>query len=470
MPQRRQHGTVESLVDAVAPIVGRENVILAAEAEAYAWDALGPERAYRDFDELSPRPLLVARPHSTAEVSAIVRLAAERRMPVVAHGGGSGLMGGAIPIRPSLVIDLTAMDRIVAISRQDHTAAVEAGVVLETLERELRRHGLILGHDPWSLPLATVGGGIATDSLGYRGARYGSMGDQVLGLTAVLPDGRIVRTRAPTKASVGFDVKRLFVGSEGCLGIVTEATLRVFSLPEKRLLRAYEFPSFEDGFQAVLKLRDIGLTPALLDYGESWPAGDAEPAAPTLYLGFEGCKEEVAAQGARARGVCKAAHGHEVDGREARRFWNQRHAIARQFARRRKARGGPPHAVSAGFDYVHVSLPASRVLEYRRGCDEIARQCSVRPLEYGIWCWPELFSVVITGATTDGGRQPLARAVDEMLALAQDLGGAMEYCHGVGVRLAHLMAREQGEGLEVMRAVKRALDPDNVLNPGKLGL
>ena len=165
------------LVEAITKVVGRENVCQGAEVERYLWDALGPARGYRDYAKLSPRPLFIVRPRTTEEVSAVVRLAAEEGVPVVPYGGGSGLMGGAIPIRPSLVVDLKAMDRIIAISPEDRTARVQAGVILKRLERELNRRGLMLGHDPWSLPLATVGGAIATDSLGYRAAKYGSMGD-----------------------------------------------------------------------------------------------------------------------------------------------------------------------------------------------------------------------------------------------------------------------------------------------------
>src|SRR5207247_6982445 len=115
--------------------------------------------------------------------------------------------------------------------------------------------------DPWSLPLATVGGAISTDSLGYRGAKYGSMGDQVLGLTAVLPDGRVFERSAPAKTSVGPDLRRLFIGSEGCFGIVTEATLRVFPQPERRILRAYGFKRFKDGVAAMVATTGIGMDP-----------------------------------------------------------------------------------------------------------------------------------------------------------------------------------------------------------------
>jgi alkyldihydroxyacetonephosphate synthase len=458
------------LARAAIEIVGKASVCLGDGVERYAWDALGPARAYRDRAKLPPQPLLVARPRSTEEVSALMRVAGEEAVPVVPYGGGSGLMGGAIAVNPSLVIDLKAMDMIIAVDPEDSVARVQAGVILGALERRLNRKRLMLGHDPWSLPLATVGGAIATDSLGYRGARYGSMGDQVLGLTVVLPDGRIVSTHAVSRAAVGLDLNRLLIGSEGCFGIITEAAIRVYRRPEKRTLRAYRFLSFEEGFQAIAQMHDVGLRPALLDYGEQYRAGATEPTPATLYLAFEGYREEVAAQDSRARLIARDRGGQALPAREAREFWNERHDAAERFAERRASRD-QPQAPAAGLDFVHVSLPRSRVLAYRKECQELLRRHGVTPLEYGIWCWPELFSVVVTGPTeAAGGGEALARAVDELLMLAQDMGGSMEYCHGVGVRLAHLMGRELGQGLEVVRTIKGALDPRGVMNPGKLGL
>ena len=285
----------EQLVAAISRVVGPGNVLTGDAVEEFRWDALGPWRGFPEYDALSPHPLLVARPRTTEEVSAIIELAVQASVSVVPYGGGSGLMGGTIAVQPSVVIDLKRMDSIIDIDYENRSARVEAGVILETLELALNGEGLILGHDPWSLPIATVGGAISTDSLGYRGAKYGSMGDQVLGLTAVLPDGRIFERTVPAKSSVGPDLRRLFIGSEGCFGIVTEATLRTFPEPERRILRGFRFPRFEDGFAAIVEMHGIGLTPALLDYGES-PTGNGRAGAATLYLGFEGFREQAAAE------------------------------------------------------------------------------------------------------------------------------------------------------------------------------
>ena len=176
-------------------------------------------------------PLCAVKPQSTDEVRRIVQFANAEKIALVPFGGGSGLMGGAIPIRPCLAIDLRDMKQIVEIDTAARSARVQAGVVLESLDTRLNELGYILGHDPWTVPVATIGGAISTNSVGYRAGIYGSMGEQVLGLEAVLPNGEILRTRPVSKHSAGIDLNALLIGGEGCFGIITEATIRIFPKP-----------------------------------------------------------------------------------------------------------------------------------------------------------------------------------------------------------------------------------------------
>jgi alkyldihydroxyacetonephosphate synthase len=451
------------LAAALAEIVGPDNVISGETAVRYAWDALAAGRGYRDFDSLDPHPLAAVRPASTEEVAAIVRFAAGERVPLVPLGGGSGLMGGAVPAKPAVVVDLTRMDRVLAVDPQAMSARVQAGAVLRSVDEALQPHSLMLGHDPWTVGVATIGGAIATNSIGYRGARYGSMGEQVLGLTAVLPDGSVVTTRPARKSSVGMDLNGLFIGSEGCFGIVTEAIIRVFPTPESRALGAYEFPSFEDGFEAVTEVDRLGLAPSLMDFGEDY-TDNGEPTVARLHIGFEGYRQGVRAAAKRARRVSRSHGARTLPNKLARRFWARRHDIGDRYAESR--RSGSPRAVAPpGFDFVHVSLPASRVVEYRSACLRVLEEHRLQPYEIGLWCTPELFSV-----SMGGPREALSAAVDDLVMAAQDMGGSMEYTHGVGLRLAHLMEREHGPGLDTLRAIKRALDPLDIMNPGKLAL
>ncbi|MBI4506316.1 MAG: FAD-binding oxidoreductase [Chloroflexi bacterium] len=453
------------LIATLRAMLGPAAVLSApAQRARYARDGLGPWRGAA----LPPAlPDAVVRPASAAEVAAVLHLASTHGVPVVAVGGATGLMGGAMPVRGGLALDLRRLNRLRAVSRIDLTADAEAGLVLGRLARALRAEGLHLGHDPWTLPVATVGGAIATNGIGYLGGKYGSAGDQVLGLEVALADGTLLRTRPAVRASAGYDLRRLFVGSEGTLGIITAATLRVFPQPERRVLRGWSFPEFAAGFAALLDLHALGLQPALLDYGEEF--GPEVPATCTLFLGWEGYREEVQAALRRATRQIAARGGTPLPQGEAGAFWRRRHVVAQRLRRRRQSEWLPPRTA---FDFVHVALPPSAVLDYRaRALAALAQHC-VAPRECGLWTHPGLFSVVLAAErdTREEASAAVGAAVDELLRLAQDLGGAMEYCHGVGLRLAHLMAREHGAGLALMHRLKQALDPAGILNPGKLGL
>jgi len=433
-----------------------------------SWDALSDGRIHPKRRPEIHTPICAVRPQSTDEVCCIVQFANHEKIALVPFGGGSGLMGGALSVRRCVAVDLRRMDRIVEIDPSAHSARAQAGVVLEALDQKLGAAGLILGHDPWTVPVATIGGAISTNSVGYRAGIYGSMGEQVLGLEAVLPNGEILRTRAVSKHSAGLQLNALLIGGEGCFGIITEATIRVFPKPAQRLFLGYLFSSFETGYAAIQEMFEQRLRPALLDFGDDEDKHD--PGA-LLYLVFEGTKEIVAAERALAAKVC-SQHGAKLLDEEApRQFWRERHDIARQFARNRRQRRERGRD-GVYRDWIHVALPASKVLIYRRMAQEITTRRGVRVQESGLWVQPELFSMRlgVEDNGTPNAQLVLAEAVEELLRLAQRLGGSMEYTHGVGVKLAPLMAEEHGYGLAVMRQIKQTLDPNNILNPGKLAL
>jgi FAD/FMN-containing dehydrogenase len=431
-----------------------------------SWDALSQGRLHPLKRPESTLPLCVVEPSSTSEVQRIVRLANEEKVPIVPYGGGSGLMGGALSTRPNIVLDLRAMNHVFEIDSEAFSARVQAGIVLEALDKKLNEVGFILGHDPWTVPVATVGGAISTNSVGYRAGIYGSMGAQVLGLEAVLPNGEILRTRGISKSSAGINLNALLIGGEGCFGIITEATIRIFPQPEARALYGIQFKSFELGFKAIEKLFYRRIRPALLDFGD-----DEDDTGAPLYLVFEGTREIVQAEAKLAVAICTQEGGKLLPPREVGNFWRDRHVIARRFMnnrRQRRERGQD----GIFRDWIHVALPASKVLPFRTAARDIIEKHGVRLQESGLWVQPELFSMRL-GA--EEGKIPnpqltLEETVEELLRLAQKLGGSMEYTHGVGVKLAPLMAEEHGYGLEVMRQIKRSLDPNAIMNPGKMGL
>ena len=460
----------DSLINPLTQALGRENVLTDPyDLDRYSGDALSPSCAYGAEDSFERLADVVARPGCTEDVSAVLKLANELRVPVIPFGAGTGVMGATLPTQGGIVLDLQRMNRVLSISPTDMTAEVEAGVVLEDLETALSPHGLMPGHDPYSVPIATVAGTISTNGVGYRAGAHGPMGDQVVALEAVLPDGRVMSTRAAPNPSSGPSLKHLFIGSEGVFGVIIKATIRVFRLPEAQVFRGVAFDTFDQGFNAAAELFALGVRPTLLDLTE-------EDEGIMFHLLFEGFKEGVQANEERALAVCAQFGGRLVGPEPTMAYWEDRHQSAENY---KVSALGKPRSVRwsrwrgcRDFDYLHLGLPISKVLEYRKQCDEIMSQARVRAVEYAIWSRPELFSMLIvpeSGTVADSG-QRMGRTVEQILQLAQDMGGVMEYCHGVGLKLNHLLAREMGVGQDVVRALKQALDPNNIMNPGKLGL
>ena len=283
----------DSLVDSLIRALGAENVLTNPyDLDRYSGDALSPSRAFgaeASFERLAD---LVARPASAAQVSAVLQLANESRTPIIPYGGGTGVMGGTAPTMGGIVLDLQRMNNILAINPSDMTAEVEAGVVLEDLENTLFNHGLMPGHDPYSVPIATVAGTISTNGVGYRAGAHGPMGDQVVALEVVLPTGKIVSTRAVPNQSSGPSLKHLFIGSEGVFGVVTKAIISVFRLPEAQVFQSVAFDTFDQGFNAASEMFALGVRPTLVDLTEE---GDDI----IFHLLFEGFQEGVAANGKR---------------------------------------------------------------------------------------------------------------------------------------------------------------------------
>lgn len=429
--------------------------------EFLARDALHPARLPPEVGPVPP--VCVVSAQTTHEVAVVLRVAQQCRTPVIPVGGGSGLMGGAASLVSGIILDLRRLKRM-HVRPDDRMAEVGAGVTMRELNRAAAPHGLMCGHDPWTVAVATIGGTIGTNSMGYLGGKYGAMGDQILGLEVVLPTGEVLRTRGVEKTSTGPTLHHLFIGAEGCFGIVTQATLRLFPVPEARLLQGWEFQDFATGFAAVNALLAYGLRPGLLDFGDDEPGLAHDPPA-TLWVSYEGPRRVAEAEARESARLCGLHAGRRLPDRDVRQFWDQRHTIGDAYAAARTA-GRPWHRQRPTLDYLHVALPPSAILAYRRQCLERLERRGLKVHQTGIWDHAGLFSLVYAG----GDLTQLAEVHRELLMLCQDLQGSMEYCHGVGMRLAPLMAREHGVGLEVMRRLKRCLDPQGILNPGKLGL
>jgi alkyldihydroxyacetonephosphate synthase len=459
---------IRSLID----ILGSDSVIYGLDdLRLYSRDALDVTRALPP--NFKPKtPIAVVRPKTENDVLKVVRFANKNRVPIVPYGGGTGLMGGAATIKPSIVMDLKTLNSI-QVSKDDLTVTVGAGVVIKELDSSLRKDGLMFGHDPWSASYATIGGSICTNGIGYLAGKYGSMGEQVLGLRAVTADGSILDTKPAKKKSTGMDLKDLFIGSEGVFGIITSATLKVHPIPESEQVYAFEFENLEKGYSAVREMFSSGVKPTSLDLFEVYDIGadsetrlwlQDEPGT-KLYVMFDGFKEDVEVKSTKTKIIVKEFGAAELDGSVADEYWKGRYDIAERYISfiRSKSRN-----TDIKFDFIQVSVPAGRLLEFDKVCLDIASKHKIMVQGHGIWQAPEFYSINLF-ADSAKANDRMYNAMDKMLRYASKIG-TMEYCHGVGVRLAHLMQQEHSDSIHVMKKIKRILDPNNIMNPGKLAL
>lgn len=295
------------------------------------------------------------------------------------------------------MIDTSRMNRVEIISREDFLVSAQAGVVQEDLFNQLDKHELLFAHDPWTRPVATLGGAISTNSLGYLGAKYGSIGAQLLAVEAVMPDGGVVRTRPAEFSSTGLDLKRIFIGTEGMFGIVTSATVRAYPKPQSFALAGYSFPSFEQGFRAIWTLRATGVGPAMIDFGEENPGLGEES---QLNLAFDGLRDEVEVRLNKASEIAQRFGGKKLDDEAAQEFWDHRHDIALMYSRR-ISKPLPENEPRTKYDYIHISLPPSKILGFRNETLRLSKEGGVKVLEVGLWHGPELLSLVVSSSASD---------------------------------------------------------------------
>ncbi|HEV8637575.1 MAG TPA: FAD-binding oxidoreductase [Chloroflexota bacterium] len=456
-----------SLFDRLAACVGRERVT--AEGRRLRLYRGGPWGAGDPEGRFGRTPLLAVRPAGAEQVAACLGAITAAGHPAIALGGGTGLTGAGLPTAETVVVDLSDLDAV-EIDRPSRRARVGAGVKLARLDAAAAAAGLLFAHDPWSQPLASVGGAIATNGVGYLAAGYGPMGAQVLGLQVALADGALVDLPDPLTSSTGPDLSRLFVGTEGTLGVVTAATVRLFARPERDLMAGFVFASFAEGFAALQEAADLGLRLAMIDFEEEDQGGPAE-----LVVAVHGIAGASEATLERLAALAAARGAGRMGDQDVRRFWRERHASAEHFARDLAAYraellasdDGPPvgRARPGGWRYVHVALPAGAVIDYLASARARAAERRVELRGAGIWGAPELLSFILAGPPR--ATEALA---DDLLLEAAGRGGSIEYCHGVGLRLGRLMPRALGPAFPLLRRIKRALDPSDLLNPGKQGL
>jgi alkyldihydroxyacetonephosphate synthase len=421
-------------------------------------------------------PAAVVRPAATSEVAAVLRWARETRTPVVPFGGGSGVSGGAEAIEGAIALDMRRMNAVLSVDRDAMTVTAQAGIGGRELEEDLAGRGLTLGHFPQSIDISTLGGWVAARSAGQKSARYGRLEDMIVALEVVLPDGRVVRTRPVPASAAGPDIARYFVGSEGTLGVITEATLAVRSAPAVVGHGAYAFGTFTDGLDAVRRVAQADLHPAVMrlydesDVGIAFRDAAERPEGSLMVLRFEG--DAIAdAEEAAIRAIVEGAGGKDLGPGLAERWWEHRNDAVGTF---RQIMLGGMLGPAAAVDTMEVAgmWPATALYEAVRAAlgahADVVGCHSSHPYPQGTCLY---FTFVFVGARSDDALEARYRAAWEEAAHATlAAGGSITHHHGVGLLKAPWLPQELGEGFEVLRALKRALDPEGIMNPGKLGL
>ncbi len=414
-------------------------------------------------------PQLVVWPQSREEVSQILALASEKKIPVVPYGEGSGALGGAVPLQGGIMLDLKKMKRVRKLDELNQLITVECGMNGALYEEYLNQNGYTGGHFPQSLRCSTVGGWLACRAAGQFSTRYGKIEDIVVSLEAVLSDGTIFRGRSVPRAATGPRADLLMVGSEGVLGVITAADLRIWPLPEKRHHATYTFDNLVDGLEAIRKFIRAGTRPAVVRLYDAQETGNHFPELgdkrPGLILLFEGAEPIVTAEAGVVEQIVSGCGAVDA-GQEHVEHW-----LATRFNVSAASRLLQKEAV---LDTIEVTTNWHNAHSTYQAMQKTLLGVEGTMMASGHWShvYPEGAALYMTvvgfpGEDKVGYYKKIWRVAMEA-CLAE--GAAISHHHGVGLHRGVWMEQEHGQGLEVLRKVKAALDPKGIMNPGKLGL
>jgi D-lactate dehydrogenase (cytochrome) len=414
-------------------------------------------------------PDAVAFAQSTDEVVEIVRLCAQHKAPIIPFGTGTSLEGHVAALKGGICIDVSRMNRVLRVGTEDLDATVEAGVTRKQLNEYLRDTGLFFPIDPGAD--ASLGGMSATRASGTNAVRYGTMRENVLALTVVLPDGRVIQTsRRARKSAAGYDLTRLFVGSEGTLGVITEVTVRLYGIPESISAAVCAFPSIEDAVNTVILTIQSGIPVARIELLDE-PQMEAinkyskldHKVAPTLFFEFHGTDAGVAEQVAMVKQIAgeyggddfRWASGHE----ERAKLWQARHdAYYAALALRPGSKGWA----------TDVCVPISRLAQCIAETKADLAQSSIPSALAGHVGDGNFHLIFMIDPNRPEEIAEASRLNDRMVTRALEMDGTCTGEHGIGYGKSDFLYAEHGEAVEVMASIKRAIDPDNLMNPGKI--
>lgn len=463
----RGYGKVDDeVIGRLVKALGEGNV-KADLVERYAYST--------DASLFSSLPDVVVTPENTSQVVDIVRIASEKCIPVTPRGGGTGLCGGAVPLYGGILVDLSKMNRILEVDLDNFCVTVEAGITPERLNRELAKHGFFFPPSPGSKKMCTIGGMIATNAGGMHAVKYGVTRNFVLGLKLVIPPGEVVSLGGKVlKRCLGYDLIQLVVGSEGTLGIVTEATLRILPLPEKSAVVVAYFKDVSTAAKAVnavlrrvipsaIEILDKKSIEAVNRYLPSLNLPQAEAA---LYFEVDGSEQEVERQMEVIVDACRM-HGGETE-------WTSDPKEKEKLLAGRETVGGAIMNVDRRRVRVYkaedVCVPIAQLPRFVEEVHHISEKYGIPVCIYGHAGDGNCHSGIMIDPTSREEWERMRKMAGEIYELAVKLGGNISGEHGIGLLRAGYMAGIHGKALDIMKKIKEAFDPQGILNPGKMGL
>ena len=468
----------EMIRSELADIVGDAYVSTrATDKLVYATDWSWMPQMWLDRAMPPPSPDFIVHPASAEEIARVLKIANVYRLPVVPWGGGSGTQGGAAPIFGGIVLDLKRLDRIVTIDEMSLTVTAQAGVIGSVLEQALNEHNLTLPHYPASANAATVGGYVAARGSGVISTKYGKAEDLVLAIEAVLPDGTIIRTPPVPSHASGPMLMNFLVGSEGTMGVITEATFQIERMPETRLFRAVLFDDLHSALEAGREIMLARLQPAVLRlYDEASTASlikrvlDLDLRGAYLILIFDGYEEIAAAQLARAMRICADHGAHDLGPESAEHWWQHRYDFYY-----------PPLGLSLPKMYGTIETVCrfeniERLYYAKKAAiEEGFAEWQARYIAHFSHWFPwgvMVYDRFIIDAPPEDAQAALQlhnRIWTTAARTSLAHGGMLNEHHGIGLKLGRLMREQYGAAWPALDALKQTLDPRGIMNPGKLG-
>jgi len=450
------------VIDEIIKVVGKGNALAALEdRKCYSYDARTDGAV----------PDMVVFPSSAEEVSQILKLANRHLFPVVPRGQGTGLTGGSVPANGGVVLVFTRMNKIVEIDTKNLIAVVQPGVITYIFQEEAAKYGLCYPPDPASYKYSSIGGNVAECAGGPNSLKYGVTRDYVIGLEVVVPTGAILNVGVRTmKGVVGYDLTRLFVGSEGTLGVITKINLKLIPLPEAKATTLALFKRVEDTAEAVSAIIAAKIVPSTIEFmdrasircsEQASPMGIPEDIEGLLLIEVDGDSVSIESQAEKIRTVLSQHNAAEIkltrDPKEADKLWQARRVVSQATYNL--------NPVKIAEDVV---VPRSNIPNLIRFLEEIQKKFRVPVLSFG-HAGDGNFHVSIMIKDTPEDRKKAEEAVKEIFAETIRLGGTLSGEHGIGTSKAAYLGMELSpEVIDTMKKIKKLFDPNNILNPGKI--